>query len=91
MEIGMQDRTRHYPSGNGTGARGHFAIVPHDTDELPFLCRAIWVGVGGTLVVALPEGGAQTYINVPDGSRLDVDAIRVLATGTTCTNLIGQY
>ena len=87
----MEDRTRHYPGGNGTGPRGAWAITPDDDEMQPYLGRAIWVGTGGTLVVELQIGGPQTYLNVPDGCRWDGDFIRVLATGTTATDLIGLY
>lgn len=86
----MINATRHFPGGNGTGPRGAFAITPSDSADLPFLARAIWVGVGGTLVVQMSEGNPQTYLNVPEG-RFEGDIIRVHATGTTATNLIGLY
>ena len=67
-----------------------FAIVPNDATNLPQATKAIYVGTGGT-VTLVPVRGASpvSFINVQDGSILDVRAMAVHATGTSASNLIG--
>lgn len=71
-------------------AAHHFAIIPSDTDDLPIRPRAIRVGEGGTLVL---RDALQTEISytVMAGEVLVFRALRVMATGTTATNIVGWY
>jgi hypothetical protein len=71
-------------------ARSPFALVPHDSDELPAVPKAIYVGAGGTIVLRGIGGSADvTFSGVQTGSVLDVRASHVRATGTTAANLVG--
>lgn len=71
-------------------ARNCFAITPNDNAALPFLPKAIYVGVGGNLVArAIDSGSDVTFTNVTSGSLLDIRLTSVRATGTTASNLIG--
>jgi hypothetical protein len=73
-----------------TAAVDGFAITPNDGADQPEITRAIYVGVGGTIAVWMRFNATPlTFINVPSGTILPVKVIRVLATGTTATNLIG--
>lgn len=71
--------------------RALVTITPSDAAELPTVVRAVWVGVGGDLVVVPIDGGGPfTIRNVPTGSLIDfVRIAAVRATGTTATSLIG--
>lgn len=76
--------------GNFTGsAEDAFAIVTNDTTDLTKNARAIYVGVTGNIICILLSGAQVTFNAVPAGSILPVAVKRVLATGTTATNLIG--
>lgn len=66
-------------------ASGGFAVEPHDTNELPRITRALYVGGAGTISMILASGDALTLSNVPAGSLLPVRTRQVLATGTTAT------
>jgi len=71
-----------------------FAITPSDTttffaNNQPLCCRAIYVGVGGTIVLITAGGTTLTFLGVTAGQVLPVMAQQVKATGTTATNLIG--
>lgn len=67
-----------------------FPITPQDGVDLPTATKGIYVGTGGTVTLLSLRGEAPvTFVNVPDGSVLDVRARVVMATGTTASNLIG--
>lgn len=67
-----------------------FAIAPSDSQELPTVTKAIYVGTGGDVVLR-PVGGADfiTFRNVPEGGILDIRARAVRSTGTTAADLVG--
>jgi hypothetical protein len=66
-----------------------FAITPHDTNNFAVNARRIYVGGTGNVVVVGPNGGIVTFIAVPTGTTLVVNAKRVNSTSTTATNLVG--
>lgn len=64
------------------------AIVPADGTNLSSPTRGIYVGVTGNLTVRMFRGqNTITFLNVPVGI-LPIQVDRVLATGTTATQLI---
>lgn len=71
---------------------GAFAITPSDTARINF--TALYVGTSGDVAV-LPEdqnlstGAAVTFRNAPSGTVLPIQGKKVLATGTTASNLLG--
>lgn len=69
-----------------------FPITPHATNELEGLTRCIWVGTGGDVTLWTPSSAAAIlFRNVPSGFLLPVRATRVLAAGTTATDLVGLW
>ena len=73
-----------------TVAAGHAAAVaPDDNTDLARTSRGIYIGGAGNLAVILDhETSAVTFIAVAVGSVLPIRVRRVLATGTTATNLV---
>ena len=70
-------------------ARSVGSVVPSDQALLPLIPKAIFVGIGGDVVLrAVDDAAAVTFRNVPDGSILPVRAIQVRATGTTADALV---
>jgi hypothetical protein len=69
-------------------ASGAFAIEPHDSDALPLTTRALYVGIGGDLVVEMQWGAVVNFANVPDGALLPVRVNKVLAA-TTAASIVG--
>jgi hypothetical protein len=70
-------------------ARGPFAVTPHDSDALPIIPKALYVGTGGTLVVRGVDASADvTFRNVAAGQVLEVRARYIRATGTTAADLV---
>lgn len=64
------------------------AITPHDTNELAWVTRAIYVGGAGNITCTVGKTNV-TFTAVPVGTVLRVRSPKVLATGTTATNLVG--
>jgi hypothetical protein len=83
------DRFQTYTRGLTAPATGAFAIVPSDTLELAETARAIYVGGAGTMTLVTRDGGTAAFAGLAAGTVLPVSAVRVLATGTTATNLVG--
>ena len=67
-----------------------YAIVPSDTEALPHLTKALYIGEGGDVVLRSALGEADvTFANLPSGYILDVRARAVRATGTTASAIVG--
>jgi hypothetical protein len=68
------------------------AVTPSDGADLGATARALFIGVGGD-VAAILKGDAASVVfkNVPQGTVLAVSAKRVLATGTTATNIVALW
>lgn len=64
------------------------AITPSDTAILADITRGIYVGGTGAVVVEFVSGRTATFPAVPVGTILPIQAVRVLSTGTTATNLV---
>lgn len=67
------------------------AVVPNDGTDLAAPARALWIGVGGTVVLDTLEGNTLTITNVPSGAVLPFAAKRVRATGTTATGIVAMF
>lgn len=65
------------------------AITPNDSADLGFATRALYVGVTGNVRLLMLGGETLTFVGVQGGSILPVRAIRVYATDTTATDIIG--
>lgn len=72
-------------------AGGAKAVTPHDSTNFD-PCRALYVGGAGTVVVVFADtGDAITFVGVPAGAILPVQAKRVNSTNTTATNIVALY
>ena len=69
------------------------AVTPADaTDLLGGSCEALYVGVGGDVAIYSPgQSTSVVHKNVGAGAVLLVQAKRVLATGTTATDIVAWY
>ena len=69
-----------------------FSITPSDSNQLPFVTRAIYVGGAGNIAVILAgDSTPVTFKAVPLGAVLKLRAAQVMATNTTAANLVGLY
>lgn len=65
-------------------------VLPSDTADLTFTCRAIYVGVPGDLRVTLAGGDTVTFSNVAAGF-LPVRVSRVHLSGTTADAIVAVW
>jgi hypothetical protein len=83
------DRFESHARGLTAPASNAFAIAPSDTLELAETTRGLYIGGSGTVALVTKDGGTVTFAGLSAGTVLPVSAARVLATGTTATNLVG--
>ena len=69
---------------------GAAAITPSNTVNLANP-TVVYIGTTGNIRVLTAQGDDVTFNNVPAGAVLPVQVIRVFATNTTATNLVGIY
>lgn len=69
-----------------------YSITPDDNTQIR-TTRALWIGTGGTtLSVVFANDTAVTLFDgdgIPSGIILPFAVKKVMATGTTCTNIVG--
>lgn len=69
-------------------AADYFAIVPDDAADFATPADSIFVGGAGDVVLVSPVGSVVTFA-APAGIVIPAKAVRVNATGTTATGLVG--
>lgn len=87
----MPDKFTNWSDSVGAPSRAPFAVVPHDTNELPAIPKGIYVGTGGDVTLRGVDGaGDVVYKNLPNASYIAIRASHVRATGTTASNMIAE-
>jgi len=82
----------HGRDASGPGRRAA-VVTASDTVDLPIYAKALYVGAAGNirvLTVGGEDGEAVTFANHPVG-WLPVQVRRVLATGTTATQVVAVF
>lgn len=74
--------------GRGEPATHVFTISPDDVSDLPYLPRAIWVGVGGSITLMSVGGTIGVITGIVAGTIVPVRARKVYATGTSAAGLV---
>jgi hypothetical protein len=82
MSINRNDLTILAP---GEGA---FAITPNDSDFIP-VTRGVYVGGSGTLHVIMAGGQEVTFTALAAGVVHPLRVIKVFATSTAATSILG--
>ena len=85
----MNDSFRKHTRSLTSPPEHGIAVVPDG--ELGHLTRALYVGVGGDLAVRLQDGTELVLANVPTGTLLPIRVTRVLASGTSATQIVGLW
>lgn len=71
-------------------AREAFVILPSDTQQLPQVPKAIYVGTGGDLRARLVDGTAEvTFRNISNGAILDIRPAAIFMSGTSAADIVG--
>lgn len=78
-----------YASSNLAVAISAFAITPSDTVAFTRRARYLYIGGLGNVSVQTLDGTAVVFTAVPVGTLLPIECLRVNATGTTATALVG--
>ena len=90
----MADDFQHTAEGLDSPADNAVAVTPNDSTDLANVPRAIYVGTAGNLVVHMKNGSGTaasvTFSAVPVGV-LPIRPTRVLATGTTASNIVAIW
>jgi len=85
----MPDRFQNSsPSLSGPAAHG-FAVTPNDSTTLAETTRALYVGAAGAIAVLMASGASISFAAVPAGTMLPIRVTKVMATGTTATDILG--
>lgn len=81
-----------YRSANATApAHSAAAVTTSDSTVLP-ITRALYVGGAGNLTVTMGEDENNvTFVGVLAGMVYPLQVSKVLATGTTATNIVALY
>lgn len=81
-----------YRSANATApAHSAAAVTTSDSTVLP-ITRALYVGGAGNLAVTMGEDENNvTFVGVLAGMVYPLQVSKVLATGTTATNIVALY
>lgn len=66
-----------------------FAITPDNSTKFARRARAFYVGVGGDITVLTGAGDTVQLKDVPQGAVIPLEVVRVNATGTTASSLVG--
>jgi hypothetical protein len=68
------------------------AVTPHDANALADVPKALFIGVGGDVVVrGLNDTADVTFRNLASGSVLPFRARLVRAAGTTASAIVALY
>jgi hypothetical protein len=68
-----------------------FAVTPADGSDLANATRGVYVGAAGSLKVDMVGSGTVTFANLAAGVIHPLRVVRIYATGTTATGIIGVY
>ena len=86
------DTFKQQPETEWSPATSSVAVTPSDSEELAYLTRALYVGVGGNLSVKLrDDSAAVVFVGVAEGTLLPLQVKQVMATDTTATNIIALW
>lgn len=66
------------------------AVTPSDGTDLPHVTRALYVGGAGDVAAVLKDGTSVTFVGMGAGWH-PVRVARVLATGTTASDIVGGW
>lgn len=84
----MADPFSSTATGRESPGMRHFTITPNNSVDIPIRPRAIRAGGDGNIAIRDEVGTDITYAVVA-GDILPFSPVRILATGTTATPIVG--
>ncbi len=78
-------------TGLSSPAKNAFTVTPHDTNQLTFVTRGIWVGAAGNMIVITSGGDTVTLVGIVAGTLIPLRVHTIKATGTTAASIVGLY
>ena len=87
----MADKFENIRPALESPGEGLLTVTPDDGADLTQVSRALYIGGAGDLAVQMKDGSSGTFVGVYSGQLLPVRAARVLATGTTATNIVAIF
>ena len=87
----MMDSFKNLSDSPDFSARKLVAVTPHNSNDLAYTTKALFIGTGGNIVVLAEDDTVAVTLKVTDGQILPVRAKRVLETNTTATGIVGMY
>ncbi|TBG78610.1 hypothetical protein ELG76_04140 [Rhizobium leguminosarum] len=79
-------------SANATApASGFAAITPHDSTDLTYVTRGVYVGGAGNIVAVDERNNPVTFTGVTAGTVLPIRVRRINSTSTTATSLVALW
>ncbi|MCA1337351.1 hypothetical protein [Pseudooceanicola marinus] len=85
------DFFKHEPVGMTDSGRYHDDVTPDDGTDLPVIPRALYVGNGGDLAIRDAAGKVCVRKNVAAGTEIAFRGVRVMATGTTASDILAIW
>lgn len=87
----MTDNFAHQAETSSSPSRSAFAVIPNDSQPLPVVPKALYVGTGGHVTVRCVDDSVDVvFRNVPSGGLVRVRASHVRASGTTASDIVAQ-
>lgn len=84
----MPDQFARYSAELDSPGREFFAITPNNSLDIPLRPRALWVGVAGNITCIDQDGVTTLFSNLNVGWH-PFGPVRILATGTTASGIVG--
>ena len=86
------DTFKQQPETEWSPATSSVSVTPSDSEELAYLTRGLYVGVGGNLSVKLrDDSAAVVFVGVAEGTILPLQVKQVMETDTTATNIVALW
>ncbi len=64
------------------------SVTPHDTDDLVFVPRGVYVGTSGNLTIQDVAGETVTFYNIAAGVIHPISPKKILSSGTTASQIV---
>lgn len=76
----------------GDPASNAAAVTPHDSTNLTYITRGLYIGGDGNISVEMADTGtAIVFVGLVAGTLLPIRVTRVNSTSTTATNIVAVW